>query len=794
MQTFNTYFESEATFKEFVERNSLEKSDNILVQVFTSELTKEGIAAIRDAIVSTLPQASLIGATTDGEINGSEVTTDKTVVSITHFDSSQVEVFSLNNATDSFVLGRDLAHKALTPASKVMILFSDGLHTNGEELLLGVNSIHSEVVIAGGMAADAAKFEATYVFTQSEILEQGAVCAVLESPTLNVFTNYSCNWEKIGQAMRVTKAEANRVYTIDNHEAVSVYRHYLGESAAASLPAVGIEFPLIITRDGVDIARAVLAKDDDGSLTFAGNIAEGDEVYFGFGNVETILDASSEFEKVLEKEPVESLFIYSCMARRRFLQEEIVNEIAPLNTLASTSGFFTYGEFFKSKNVELLNQTMTILALSESSEVRTHTENQEKKRGHSEVVETQKALTHLIQVTSNELKDVNENLERMVAQKTKELEKTIENLQEATKVKSQFLANMSHEFRTPLNSIMGFTQILEKELITNEKKKKLQVIKNAGKSLLNIIDDILDFTQLENGKLEVEIAAFDIKNLLEELKYSFEQEAKNKNIKLELNVQLDFQDELKSDAKRVQQILQNFLSNAFKFTQKNGAISIEAHCKDDKELRISVEDSGCGISQKVIKSIFRSFTQADNSITRQFGGSGLGLTVSNELSHLLNGRIDVESQVGEGSKFTLILPCEREKSEVMSEEQEAFKGHILVVEDNKSNQMLMELLLEDLGLTCDIAEDGLEGVEAFKKGKYDLIFMDENMPNLSGSEAAKIIFDIEKEEGRKHTPMSAFTANALPGDRERFLELGMDDYMSKPVDMDILESILRKYL
>lgn len=794
MQTYNTYFESKEEFSNFVQVHELLKEKSLLVQVFTSEFDKEKIVSMRDDIIALLPQASLIGATTDGEINGDRVTIGKTVVSISKFEHTEVSTKFLETKSDSFTLGEELAHISLHDNSKVMIILSDGLHINGEELLLGVNSVNSEVVIAGGMASDGARFIDTFVFTESEITNAGAVCAVLDSDELHIFNSYNCNWERIGKAMRITKAESNRVYTIDNQKAEDVYRHYLGDSAADALPAIGIEFPLMIKRNGIDVARAVLVKEDDGSLVFAGNLVEGDEVYFGFGNVDTILKASQEFEVSIADRAVESLFIYSCMARRHFLQDEVVNEIAPLSKLAPTSGFFTYGEFFKAEGVELLNQTMTVLALSEFQEHKIHCLNSPRK-AHSSVIETQKALTHLIKVTSDELKELNENLEKKVEQKTTELEKTIGNLERATKVKSDFLANMSHEIRTPLNAIIGFSELLRQGEHDSKRLKKFKLIDSSSKELLHLIDEILDITKIESRELEIKLSPFNIVKLLKELKSHFSTVAKKRSITLEFTLDKSLPKKILSDSRRLKQVVENLLSNAVKFTPEGGSVALLAKCTPH-ELIIEVEDSGCGISEDKIKTIFQTFNQSDNSSTRRYGGAGLGLSIANELSHLLNGRIDVESRVGRGSKFSLILPCSTEQQRELRQDEEdlTFEGRVLLVEDNLSNQMLMELLFEEVGLKCDIAADGLEGVQAFKGGRYDIIFMDENMPKLSGSEAAKIIFDIEVNESLEHTPMVALSANALKGDKERFLEVGMDEYLSKPIDFRALKSILAKYL
>ncbi|MBL1244159.1 MAG: FIST C-terminal domain-containing protein [Sulfurimonas sp.] len=229
----------------------------------------------------------------------------------------------------------------------------------------GVKELTRDIPVSGGMAGDGAKFENTYVFTNEGLLTKGAVGVSINSDTLHVSTFYSFNWQEIGKELEVTKLTENRVYELDGISAVDVYARYLGQEIADSLPAAGIEFPLIITRNGMKIARAVVVKESDGSLIFAGNLNVGDRVRFGYGQSGLILSESVKTKNIFSKEGVESIFIYSCMARRRFLQESISTELTPFANIAPTTGFFTYGEFFKAENCELLNQTMTVLAMSE---------------------------------------------------------------------------------------------------------------------------------------------------------------------------------------------------------------------------------------------------------------------------------------------------------------------------------------------------------------------------------------------------------------------------------------------
>ncbi len=374
-------------------------------------------------------------------------------------------------------------------------------------------------------------------------------------------------------------------------------------------------------------------------------------------------------------------------------------------------------------------------------------------------------------------------------------------LEIAMQAKSDFLANMSHEIRTPLNAIMGFVDILHKDEKDASKGKKLKIIKDSGVSLLTIINDILDFSKIQNNKLLIEKTPYEIKEAFKQIKELFFQKAREHEVSINLFIDAKLPDETIGDVVRLKQIISNLLSNAIKFSSKDSVVHIKVnYSEENNELYCEINDKGIGISQEKIETIFESFTQEDSSTTRKYGGTGLGLSISKALVELMDGKIGVRSELGVGSSFYFTLPlfhvkhnaleqvCQKDDTVDSSTEME---GYILIVEDNKANQMLMKLLLVDFELEYSIANDGLEAVMAVQKEKFDLILMDENMPKMNGIEASKKIRQLQSS---KDIPIIAVTANALKGDKEKFLEAGMNEYLSKPIDADKLKQILRKYL
>jgi diguanylate cyclase (GGDEF)-like protein/PAS domain S-box-containing protein len=428
MQTFNTHYTAQSEFKHFIETHKIINGENILIQVFTSLNNEENIALLLNDITSVLPSAHLIGATTDGEIFQDQVTTYETIISITVFETTKLRSTLICGSLNSDDIGRELANALIDEDTKVIITFTDGLHCNGEKYLQGIASVNKNTKIAGGMAGDYAQFQNTYVFTKDQIISNGAVGVSLSNPTLQIYTDYNFNWLSIGKDMLITKAQGNRVYTIDGIPAYDVYKKYLGEETAQELPAIGIEYPLVIAKENKTIARAVLAAHDDGSLTFAGDLNEGDVVHFGYGDALSIINYSLISQQKLLNQSIETIFLYSCMARRRFMPDLIEKEIEPFSKIAPTAGFFTYGEFFSN---ELLNQTLTILALSESIAPITKIACVDSiPLHHNDYQKSIRALSHLLNAT---IKDLNEENNKLI-NSSKELHTKEESLRLAQEI------------------------------------------------------------------------------------------------------------------------------------------------------------------------------------------------------------------------------------------------------------------------------------------------------------------------------------------------------------------------
>jgi len=373
---------------------------------------------------------------------------------------------------------------------------------------------------------------------------------------------------------------------------------------------------------------------------------------------------------------------------------------------------------------------------------------------------------------------------------------------DSAKSKSEFLANMSHEIRTPLNAILGFIEVLKEKEMDPERLRYLRTVHYSGQTLLGIINDILDFSKIENNKLEVDIHRFDPRQELSSVAHLFEARCEEKKLCFNLEIAPDLPGKIESDPLRIKQVLSNFLSNAVKFTPSGKAVSLKIYYDfEQQRLHCEVKDQGIGIAKENQAKIFEAFSQAESSTTRQFGGTGLGLSISTRLVEMLGGELKLESELGQGSCFAFSVPAkliQAAPSVAQKSEKKItlakLSGKVLLVEDNPTNQMLMKVVLKKIGIEFDVANDGVEGVRMFEAQPYDAILMDENMPNMSGVEATQKIRQLEAQGGQTPVPIIALTANAIKGDRERFLAAGMDNYLTKPVDFVLLGQILSNYL
>jgi signal transduction histidine kinase/CheY-like chemotaxis protein len=414
-----------------------------------------------------------------------------------------------------------------------------------------------------------------------------------------------------------------------------------------------------------------------------------------------------------------------------------------------------------------------------------------------------------LQKLNEQLVNTNEKIESQVQKRTAELAEANRKLEEArklaekaSKAKSEFLANMSHEIRTPMNAVIGLTQILTlSQPLTQKQQQYVDTLKTSAESLLALITDLLDISKIENDVVTLDNIPFDMQQLVNEAVSILSVKAQEKHIGLTLDFDASLKGEFVGDPTRIRQILLNLISNAVKFTEEGGVnVTVRqqyGHSPQQSIAIISIADSGIGIETDKLESIFSKFSQADNTVTRKYGGTGLGLAITKSLIELMGGEISVLSEIGKGSTFIVKLPLARpaDMETILTHEQmpdeplrnvEDPKGTILLVEDYQPNILVATTILESLNYDYGIAMNGEEAVKKRFSQPFDLVLMDVQMPLLDGYRATRMIRERENAEGMAPVPIIGITAFAMAGDKEKCLASGMDDYISKPFNLDVL--------
>ncbi len=396
---------------------------------------------------------------------------------------------------------------------------------------------------------------------------------------------------------------------------------------------------------------------------------------------------------------------------------------------------------------------------------------------------------------------------RLLEKKFKAISEKADTLEHEIKTTELFLASMSHEIRTPLNGIIGMTEVLDETSLSQEQKEFVSMIRESSNNLRVIVNDVLDVSKMNAGKMELESIPFDLFTKIEASVGIFKPKIEEKEISLKLFTDPKIPRQVIGDPTRLSQVIINLVSNALKFTDKGGKIDVLAEYleqeNDEVTFKVSVSDSGIGLTQEQQEKIFEAYSQATASTARKSGGTGLGLTISSKIMNAMGTELEVVSEEGKGATFFFVITMkvdkkpsvavEKKEVEVAQKPKSYDDIHVLVAEDNPINQKLIKIVLENFGLNVTLTANGEEAYEERVNGNYSMIFMDIQMPVMGGVESTHKILEYEKENGVEHIPIIALTANALPGDKEKYMSEGMDNYATKPLDVKVLEKLIAQY-
>ena len=636
---------------------------SVMAQIFTSLYCEDTIQKLCKDIQEVFQDILIIGASSDGEILDSSVIVGETIISITFFQNTFLKHVGADY-DHSFATCKDFgAHivSQLPSIPKVLILFADNAKINGDDFLSGISEGLEGCIITGGLAAG----NKTFVFDNNRIYVNSAVGIALYNNDLWALNIAKSGWIPIGQEMVITHAKKNIVYTINDAPAIEVYKHYLGEDILTMFPKIGIEFPLILPKN--DQVRALLAIEPDGSIVLAGNVETGEKVNFGYGGREYFLGEHLLPPREIYTHEYESFFVYSCMARRRLIPDEIHLEIEPYAHIAPTCGFFTGGEFFTRDDKHLfLNHTMTVLALSEERLPTTSLRQKEPKKLYGlEYRYSQKAITHLIKRSTEEIEMLNKKLEQKVQEKIDEIRRKDIMLFQQSKLASlgEMIGNIAHQWRQPINAVGALnmqleTMLMEKGLLSYEEYAPIgQSINEQLEFISTTIDDFRIFS-----KNFQEVELFNIKESIRNVISLVRMQLNHSDIEIVTDMQDVF---YKGSRSEIKHVLLNIINNA-----KDAILSHSAKLhatnyifvglqEKNGTIRITVKDSGGGIDDTILDKIF------DPYFTTKFKkqGSGIGLYMSHEIisKHFL-GTIKVsnvstfyENETYTGAQFEILF-------------------------------------------------------------------------------------------------------------------------------------------
>lgn len=784
-----------------------------LVQFYAGEWSEKKLLAALALLQKKMPEALVVGMTHYPQINlhgdFEAAPTGGGLFSVLLFEESDADAFLYPcREGEEEAIGRSL-NLELQKRSDVRAIqvFTSGFYVQIDDFFREVTKGYEEVPIFGAKAA--AKLEpdgssAAYVFCGTKALKTPGILAVVYSGSaLHVRSSYNLGWVPIGKQMKITKMDGPfLIERIDGQPATEIYRKYLGLSPDQITVQNTNEFPLMIDRGGLCVGRGVVGRVGYDKVQVITPVYEGETVRFSYGNPNEIFRETYGDSREIEYFEAQGLLVIACGNRNVFLKEDEEIELKFYREVCQSAAVI-HGQseiMLKDGAGGELNSALVTLAFREGDATGQNAVHWEPKTEKQcpmmaqEVPLVRRLLTFL-DATTNEL--------LTVAKEAKA----------ASEAKSSFLANMSHEIRTPINSVLGLDEMILRETKEPQTAKYAADIKNAGRTLLSLINDILDSSRIESGKMEIVPVEYELSSALNDLVNMITVRAKEKNLDFIVNVDSSMPHLLCGDDTRLKQCALNVLTNAVKYT-KQGSVTLNVGYErvDEQQifLKVQVIDTGIGIKEEDMNRLFSRFERIDEKRNRTIEGTGLGMSIVRQLLGLMGSELEVKSVYGEGSdfsfrvlqrvvkwepigNFTEMYERSLENANSYEESFHAPEGKVLAVDDTRMNLTVFTALLRDTGLQIDTADSGFQALELVKQKTYDVIFLDQRMPEMDGIETLREMKGL-RENRNQDTPVIMLTANAVAGAREQFLAAGFDDYLTKPIDGKHLEQMLLTYL
>jgi len=623
-----------------------------LIQIYSAKNDCEWYRFIGDAIREVLPSAVIVGATSVGEIIEGEMCTDSTIVLFTFFESSSINMFAYEctPGTEETIGNILICNiESVNAEIKGVLLLSTPISHDSGKVFNSITDHDFKYPIFGGGAGDYANERKTLVYDGNKCYNQGVVTVVFSGNDLSIEIFTSLGWHPLSKEMTITEVGDVCVKTIDNKPAFDVYEKYLGIKADENFYQNSLEFPFIISRNDHLIARTpFFVNEIDKSIQLVADVKVGEKFRIGYGDPVAILVESAQLQSKMKDFNPDAIFLFTCICRRFLMQQEVNLETLPFNKIATTAGFYTFGEFFSNGTFNsLLNSSIVAVGFREGAKKNKPVHNESIQNGdiihnnsdsdlytnkHSRILSR---LLYFITVLTTELDDQNHLLTTLNEQK------------------NEFLGIAAHDLRNPIGIILGISKLLEKQT-GEEHKKYTEIISGTSSTMLQLINDLLDISKIESGKLELNKNEIDYIAFVERNIKMNDFFAKNKNIGI--TSELEIQDQILSfDDGKIDQVLNNLIGNAIKYSNPDTTITVKVF-RENNQIITQIIDNGQGIPEQEISDIFRPFKRSSVRPTNGESSHGLGLAIVKKIIEGHNGQVGVSSVVGKGSIFYFTLP------------------------------------------------------------------------------------------------------------------------------------------